>query len=317
MAQQKQLHNVQGTVQKVGAYPLKEPKPNPFEEGKMNTHRLALQLDDGNYYGFGETDKDVFLAKEPSTQDHKILGKGSQVFLMYTLSDCGKYRNAKKANLTVTNFVEGERFQASSQPAGNTSGGAPKGNGGSYDLTGVKVGHAVNAAMLLLNDKPNSPAQLVEVANSLHTISVTVEAAYKGANPQMSARDVGAASGHAILNACKMTDKIEEVEKKAKSLLSKVIPAVTAHVKGEAAPAQPPAGDDGKAEEARKAKEAAETEAKNKAAKAKAAKEAKAKKEAEEAAAKAAAEKPATPEGEDGFDGFEDMNEDFDDNVDF
>jgi len=221
------LKNVTGKVKKCGAYPLKKAIPNPFDsDGPDFTHRLAIQMDDGNWYGFGNTDKEEFYVKNAETGNWEILGDGSEVLIQYTLSDCGKYRNAKKSNLTVLNLEPGQPFNKGGSKGGNSG-------GSSYDLTGVKVGHAINAAMLLLNNKPKNPSELVNTAKQLHDISSKVEEDYKAANPSMSLKDTGSASGHAVLNACKLTNDIEEVEKKSKNLLTKVVPVITAYVRGE------------------------------------------------------------------------------------
>lgn len=232
------MQHVTGIVQKVFVKELDNPRPFTFQ-GKTitNTHRHSLQLDDGNWYGFGDSDRDVFLGKDPSDGKNKVLGEGSQVLIMYSMSPCGKYRNAKKSNMTVLSFVQGQKWEPQAQQGIGQQ--ARTNAGGGFDLTGVKVGHAINAAMLLLNDKPNSVGHLRDVAIQLHDISARVEAAYKAANPGMSARDIGSASGHAVLNACKLKDDINGVEQTALGILNNVVPAVTAYVKGEVSPQQP------------------------------------------------------------------------------
>ena len=225
----------QGKVLKAGAYKLPEPKTVDFGEGpKVLTHRLSVQMDDKNWYGFGETDKDAFLVKDPADSNKmKVLGAGSDIVVLYELSGDGKYRNAKKGNISILKLIPGQRFNSNNSGSGNNSN-----SGGNFDLTGVKVGHAINAAMLLGNnnyvdEEGNINIKgIFENAKELHDISARVEKKYKELNPNMSPRDIGAASGQAILTACKLTDDVNRVGIIALNLLIKLVPAVTNHVKG-------------------------------------------------------------------------------------
>lgn len=306
------LKNIHGKVKKCGAFPLKSPIPNAFEDGKTWTHRLAIQMDDDNWYGFGNTDKEDFIVKNPEDQKWAVLGAGSEVLIQYELSDDGKYRNAKKSNLTVLNLVKGKSFSKNNSGGGSSDGGTP------FDPTGMRVGHAINSAMFLGMNQYKKPADILEVAKQLHDVSAQVEAKYKELNPNMSAKDIGAASGNAVHNACKLKastsplEKVGEIYKTALALLVNVVPALTEYVKGESAATT--ASDDSSANsndnseaeaaaaEQKAAKEKAAKEAAEKKKKAEAAakkKEAEAKKKAEEAA-KAAADVSST--GGDDFD---------------
>ena len=147
-----QLLNVTGIVKKAGAYPFKD-GPRSYEyEGKTitNTHRLSLQLDDGNWYGLGDTDKTDFIVKD-NEGAWKIVGAGSQVLIQYKLSDCGKFRNSKKSLLTVLTLVEGKRYE----PAGGSSPSAATNSGGAASSNGVnpaEVGQAINLTGLTLDE---------------------------------------------------------------------------------------------------------------------------------------------------------------------
>lgn len=298
-------------------------KPEEFvHEGKTitSTHRHSLKMDDDNWYGFGSSDRDAFLAADPDDGGkYKVLGPGSEITVRYTLSDCGKFRNAKKSGITVDDLVVGEVFRPG-KPDGDSKGNS---GGGSFDLTGIKVGHAINAAMLLGNNDYKNPTAILKVAEQLHDVSAKVEAKYRELNPNMSARDIGAASGNAVLNACKLKNDVKDIYKTAMALLTILVPKLTAYVKGErteesesttedeSGPSKEEADDKKAAEDAKKA---VEKKAKAEATKKKRA-AAKAKKEAEEkAAAEAAAEAESTDE-EDGFGG--DDEDDLDADVDF
>jgi hypothetical protein len=141
-----ELLNVQGKIVKCGAYPIKNPQPFQYQ-GKTinNTHRLSIQLDDGNWYGMGDTDKDNFIHKD-NDGTWKVLGAGSQVLIQYKLSDCGKYRNSKKSLLTVLNLVEGERYEAKDKPQ---AGGSTASSG---TTNPAEVGQCINLTGLNLID---------------------------------------------------------------------------------------------------------------------------------------------------------------------
>lgn len=145
------LKTITGKVQKAGAYPLPEPKTVNFGKGpKEVTHRLSLQLDSGDWFGFGETDKDSFIVKDDEG-NWKVLGAGSEVLIKYQQN--GDYKNAKKSNLTVISLVEGEKFQKGGQSSKPSSGGtqAPKsdnfvnpaalGNAGNYLMHSLEFKH--------------------------------------------------------------------------------------------------------------------------------------------------------------------------------
>jgi hypothetical protein len=87
--------------------------------------------------------------------------------------------------------------------------------------------------MNLLKNKVKNDQELIDAAKSVHDVSEKIKAEYAKDNPSMSDYDVGAASGNAILNACKLAKNIDQVEELARGILYTVVPQILAHVKGE------------------------------------------------------------------------------------
>jgi len=198
------LQNVIGTVMKCGAYQLKEPDTFVWEGKSItNTHRLSMLIKNDTdgveaWYGLGSTDKDNFFVKRLDGEGYAILGAGSKVLLQYIQN--GDFKNAKKSGLTIMNLVEGKAYE-SKEATGGGQGNTPA---TPFDLTGIKVGHAINAALEYYGHKfkPDNP-KVEELAKELHTLGIAAEAWCQGKNPGMSKRDVGASVGHAVRNACK------------------------------------------------------------------------------------------------------------------
>ena len=118
--------NVTGIVEKCGAYPLKEPKTFTFQGKKItNTHRLSLKLqDEDSWFSFGETESDGFFVKDDDGK-YQVLGPGSEILIKYQQN--GEFRNAKKSDITVLNFVVGEKYEKGSQGS-SSSAGSSRGN---------------------------------------------------------------------------------------------------------------------------------------------------------------------------------------------
>lgn len=124
-------------------------------------------------------------------------------------------------------------------PAGQ--GGAAAGSGGKSagsfkkDNSGVETGHAINGA---LNLKRNGHQQeVLELAKIVHDTTVSLKASERARdeNKGVSDYDIGAAVGHAVLNATRdvkpQDDLAEALTTYATGLLSRVVPEITAYVK--------------------------------------------------------------------------------------
>jgi len=99
------------------------------------------------------------------------------------------------------------------------------------DMTGVSVGHALNGAFRFLKGgKVADDSVVIKTACFIHDLTTKLKAAYAKKHPDMSDYDVGAAVGHAILNACDIAKKEDEIQEKAIWVLQLVKP-VTEYVK--------------------------------------------------------------------------------------
>lgn len=109
----------------------------------------------------------------------------------------------------------------------NTDGGYKK------DFTGVQIGHAINAGLLAAKHNLKDVSKVLELSKNLHDITKTLKEEYKAKNPGMSDYDAGAATGHAVLNACRIGGTMDVISKNANIILDELVPFVSAYVKGE------------------------------------------------------------------------------------
>ena len=102
------LKKIQGKIAKAGAYPLKEEKTKVFNgKTKTFTHRHTIQMESGEWIGFGESHLEDFMVEDDDGK-WKILGAGSEVLIKY--EEKGDFKNAKKGGLTILDLVVGEKF---------------------------------------------------------------------------------------------------------------------------------------------------------------------------------------------------------------
>lgn len=209
-----------------------------------NTHTRALQIG-GQWFNFSGGTKPVWNVK--IGDGFKVLGAGSEVAFKATTTvsktNGKEYTNC--SGLMVINLVEGEN----SPPAGKGSQSISGGIQGSYTPkpkdggAGISTGHALNGAMnfLLTQGVEPSNENIVKYAQSVHNVTEKVKKATEAKNAGMDAYSVGAMSGNAILNACKLIDPNGDFEQQLEALatdfLDNVVPKIAAHVKGEEKPA--------------------------------------------------------------------------------
>ena len=228
---------ISGVIQKIFVKEL--PAPDRFE----NKFRRSIQVND-TWFSFGGMKSGDWNIKHGA--GFAILGEGSEVMFKAesTIGKDGKeYWNGK--GLTVLNLVEGQRGgqqQSSNQNNGNqqnTYQAKPR------DNTGQSTGHAINGAMnfILGFGGDTSNEGIAELAKKVHNVTEKVKAEYKKMEPSLSDYDNGAASGQAVLTACKLVGTEQDFEQGvydlAIDLLSNVVPKVMAHVKGEIKQAPP------------------------------------------------------------------------------
>jgi hypothetical protein len=125
-------------------------------------------------------------------------------------------------------------------PAGQNQGSSSSGSksAGSFkkDNSGVETGHAVNGALNL--HRNGFQGGIVELAKVVHDTTVALKAKEraKDQNKGLSDYDIGAAVGHAVLNATRDVtpnemDLGEKLTTYAEGLLERVVPDITAYVK--------------------------------------------------------------------------------------
>lgn len=110
------------------------------------------------------------------------------------------------------------------------------------EKVGLQVGHALNGALnLQRKNQTGSDISLFEYAKMVQDATVNVKIWYAEYNTQnnlgLDDYDVGAASGHAILNATRDVSEASQanLEAYAKDLLSGVVQQITNYIKGEIA----------------------------------------------------------------------------------
>lgn len=238
----------EGTV--TGAYvnDIKEVKTYSGPNGPWTpTKRLSIVVD-GTRIDLGMSEKDKIRAKDVDDNYQDVV-KGVEVSVV--VEENGEYQGktqykAKTSGITVLDISKAEApTKAGAPAAGGQAGGQtsfkPK------DMTGVRVGHAINGALnyVLSNGIDYDMPGLVDIAKVVDAATDNVRATYAADNPGMSDYDVGAASGHAVLNACRMVGEADnlqvlqdEIITLANALLSEVVPTISEHIKeGAKAPA--------------------------------------------------------------------------------
>lgn len=164
-----------------------------------------------------------------------------KVVVKETVKGDKTYYNAKRTGIKLVkkNATPGQQPQQSSSSNGSAY------QAKEFDATGVETGHALNGAMnfIMTFGGDNSNENIVAVGKQVHNVTLRVKEKYTEQNPTMSKKDVGAASGHAVLNACKLVgvdgDFEEGVYALAMDFLNNVVPKIMEHVKGGEKPPAP------------------------------------------------------------------------------
>lgn len=217
---------MEGVVDAVYLNELKNPKTYTSPDGKSwsPTHNINVIVD-GDKVWLGLTDKDTVRVKDADDNYHDLV-KGVEVSL--EVEENGEYNGvtqySSKASKVVALDVSGAVQQQNMYSANKSQPFQKK------DISGVQVGHSINGAINLIGGW-DSPEELIETAKKVHDVSEKVKATYKESNPNLSDYDVGAASGNAVLNACRSVEDIEDVEAVALEILNTVAPEVFKHVK--------------------------------------------------------------------------------------
>lgn len=222
----------EGTVTGVFIDPLKTVKSYSSPKGQnwTPTHNINIVVD-GDRIGLGMTDKPDNLRVKNVEDNYVDFGKGLEITVV--VEEAGEYngKTQYRGKLSDVCVVGGELVTTRQQePKQNTPSayqGKPR------DTSGMEVGHALNVAFDFLGHSTMKGS--IECAKTVHDITQTLKAAYGAAHPDLSAYDVGAAVGHAIQNAAKFAktkgQSIDTIAETATTILDKIVPAVTEHVK--------------------------------------------------------------------------------------
>ena len=237
---------------------IKEPKTYTGLKGEAwtPTKRLSIVVD-GTRIDLGMSEKESIRAKDLEDKYQDVV-KGVEVSVV--IEENGEYKGAKQyraktSGITVLD-ISGAEAPAANKPSGSASTGGAAQSFKPKDWTGTKCGHAINGAFayFLSNGVDfdyEANGITVKYAKLVNDATETVKATYAVKNPSMSDTDVGFASGHAVLNACRIIAETPEAEFKdalittANALLDNIVPAITEYIKqGASAPAakaSPPA----------------------------------------------------------------------------
>lgn len=229
---------------KVGAVyinDLKEIKEYPGPKAIWRPTKSVKIVVDGAAISLGLSEKDVVRAKDADGNYHDVV-KGVEVSV--EVEENGEYKGvkqyqAKTSGITITDLSGAEASgsqQARNAPAAQSQSFKPK------DTSGIRTGHSVNGAFAYLLGNGldfdyEADGITTRIAKIVNDVTETVIAAYKAKNPNMSEYDVGAAAGHAVLNACRIIPETDETEfadvltTTANAILYNIIPAVTEYVK--------------------------------------------------------------------------------------
>jgi|SRR5690606_9183809 len=214
-----------GVVEGVFFNELKQKKTYAGPNGPWTpTHSINLIVD-GHRIGLGLTEKTSLRAKDVDDQYQDVV-KGTEVSVV--VEEGTEYKgtmqyNSRSSQITVITPAPAETAQ-------QQSGGKSNFSGQKRDNSGVETGHALNGGLNLV--RGGIDIEVVEASKLVHTLTVELKKEYAEKNPEMSEYDVGAMVGHAVLNATRDAEKIEQVEEIARQLLDDVVPAVSSFVKG-------------------------------------------------------------------------------------
>lgn len=236
-----------GKVTGVFVNDVKEVKTYSGPNGPWTpTKRLAIVVD-GTRVDLGMSEKEVIRAKDVEDKYHDVV-KGIEVSVV--IEENGEYKGATQYKAKTSAITILDLSGAETAPASNSARSTPAAQSFKpKDNTGIRTGHAVNGALNYfigngLEFDFEADGVTVRIAKLVNDVTETVVAAYKAKHPDLSEYDVGAAAGHAVLNATRIIGETPEAEFKdallttATAILENVIPAVTEYVKeGQKAPA--------------------------------------------------------------------------------
>lgn len=197
----------------------------------MGEHRISLGMGDKD----GVSDRQQIRVKDNDDQYHNLV-RGLKVSV--EVEENGEYQGKTQYQSSSSKVVvldaSGAVQQAPAAGGGQSQGQGPQ---KPKDMTGISTGHAFNGAMnfiLAFGVEPTND-NIIRYATSIHNVTEKLKEAGKLKFPDMSAYDLGAMIGNAVLNASKLAglegDFEENVYSIAMDFLDNVVPAISKYVK--------------------------------------------------------------------------------------
>lgn len=229
-----------GTVGAVFYNEVKTLKSYPNEKTGVAwtpTHSITVVVDGDriNLGLFEKTDKRPLQRCKDENDNYHDLAKGAEVNIVVTEGEPynGKPQySARSGDVLILT-------PAPAQAANAPTSGAAAAPYQKKDMTGVKVGHAINVAINVLGLA--TAEELIEAAKAANDLTEKLRAEWKEKNPSLSDYDLGAMVGQAVLSASSYVESVDTIEEYARQTLEVVAPAVTEYIKAQSEPAKPKA----------------------------------------------------------------------------
>lgn len=195
-----------------------------------NDKRVSILIDEnGQWISWGAVKSEknrvpnAVNAKDVDGQWHDI-AKGFKIRVPVERN--GDFLNPVKSSLVVLETAPVQTTPPEQQTSGNQATGKVYQK---KDDTGMYVGHALKGASFLFD---RFKGDIFEHGKFVHDITRKVQKEYQSRSG-LNDYESGNAAGNAVLLACQYAGGVDKVETYANRLLDKVVPALTAYVRGE------------------------------------------------------------------------------------